>query len=260
MNIDQVTQRLQQFVSAMNRMGENLQSFIQSAERSAKVAAIYFEAVLSSIEHFARYSNFINAVKPTGWLPYHTVPMELVEEFGHDVSLLDTRLSAFYEANWDDIRQDIEIRLEHYHTSEEARVTFREALSAHDVGHFRCVCRVLFPEIDREFRRYFFQDSAGSISSRKMLEELESQGKLGTFLPREAYGWILFGRLIHHLYEPVNDDNRSKYVRDSVPNRHATLHGLVSYSTFKHSMNMIIMADYIFQVLTSISKQGPQQH
>ena len=45
-----------------------------------------------------------------------------------------------------------------------------------------------------------------------------------------------------------------------VPNRHASIHGLVSYSTFKHSMNMIIMADYIFQILTSATKLTSSQY
>ena len=78
-------------------------------------------------------------------------------------------------------------------------------------------------------------------------------------MPREAYGWMLFDLLIHHLYESVNDSNRAKYEGDDVPNRHASIHGLVSYSTFKHSMNMIIMADYIFQVLTSTAKLTSSQ-
>ena len=149
------------------------------------------------------------------------------------------------------IRQDIESRLGQYQISEEAKATFREALSAHSNRHYRCVCRVLFPEIDRQFRIHFFEDEAGSISSTKMLERLTNRGSLENFMPREAYGWILFDRLVHHLYEPVDDGNRTEFQQDFVPNRHAALHGLVPYSTHKHSMNMIIMADYIFQILTS---------
>ena len=70
------------------------------------------------------------------------------------------------------IRQDIESRLSQYHISEETKETFREALSAHEIGHFRCVCCVLFPTIEREFRRHFFEDSARSINSKKMLKKL----------------------------------------------------------------------------------------
>ena len=116
------------------------------------------------------------------------------------------------------IRQDIEMRLDRYQITVETKATLREALSAHGTGHYRCVCRVLFPEIDREFRIHFFKDAAGSISSKKMLKKLTDRGTLEKFLPREAYGWILFDRLVHHLYERVDDNNRTHYEEDYVPN------------------------------------------
>ena len=212
------------------------------------------QAIAPYIDQFVRYHKFINAVRATGWLPYHTLSIDYVEECGDDVALLDDRLTIFYKNNWQGIRQDIETRLDRYHISEDTKATFLEALSAHGAGHYRCVCRVLFPDIDREFRIHLFDDNARSISSKKMLEKLTSRGELGNFLPREAYGWILFDRLVHHLFEPVDDRNRTQYEKDYVPNRHASTHGLVPYATLKHSMNMLIMADYIFQILTLTSK------
>ena len=68
-------------------------------------------------------------------------------------------------------------------------------------------------------------------------------------MPKETLGLVLFGRLFEHLYETVNKENKSVFVEDDVPNRHAAIHGLVSYSTHKHSVNMIIIADYFFQIL-----------
>lgn len=256
----QATQSLSDLITGLNRMMEPLQPFMQSMTRVYQAIEPFLKTLAPHIEHFVRYSKFIDSVHPTGWLPYHTVSIDCVDDYGGDSSLLEAHLTNFYETNWEDIRQYIEKRLDHYHITEETKETFREALAAHGIGHYRCVCRVLFPEIDREFRRHFFEDAAGSISSKKMLEKLTNQGSLKNFLPREAYGWILFKRLIHHLYEPVNDSNRGKYEDDCVPNRHASTHGLVQYSTFKHSMNMIIMADYIFQILTSTAKiTSPQQ-
>ena len=260
MTNNQAIQSLLKLGAALNRMLEPLQPFIQSMARVSQAITPFLEAVAPYIQPFVRYSKFIDSVRPTGWLPYHTVSIDYVEECGDDVDLLEARLTDFYETNWENIRQDIEKRLDHYHIAAETKATFREALSAHAMGHYRCVCRVLFPEIDREFRIQFFDDAAGSISAKTMLEKLTNRGELKTFLPREAYGWILFDRLVHHLYEPVDDGNRVQYEGDYVPNRHASTHGLVPYSTFKHSMNMIIMADYIFQILTSTARlTSPQQ-
>ncbi len=253
-------QSLQKLGAAVQRLVEPLQPFIQSMQRVSQAIAPVLEGIAPYIEHFVKYHKFIDSVRPTGWLPYHTVSLDYVEECGDDVSLLEARLAEFYENNWQDIRQDIKTRMDRYHISGETKATFLEALSAHDVGHYRCVCRVLFPEIDREFRIHFFEDAAGSISSKRMLERFENRTTLRDVLPREAYGWILFDRLVHHLYEPVHDSNRAKYEEDYVPNRHASTHGLVPYSTFKHSMNMIIMADYIFQILTSrVELTSPKQ-
>ena len=259
MTYNQVFQSLQNLGVALQRLMEPFRPLIQSIERVSQALAPVLEAIAPFIENFARYNKFIDLVRRTGWLPYYTVPVDYVEEYGDDIYLLESRLTDFYEKHQEHIRQDIESRLENYRITDQTKGTFREALSAHNAGHYRCVCRVLFPEIDKEFRIHFFNNTAGAISSKKMLEELTNRGPLESFLPREAYGWMLFDLLIDHLYESVNDSNRAKYEGDDVPNRHASIHGLVSCSTFKHSMNMIIMADYIFQVLTSTAKLTSSQ-
>ncbi len=256
---NQTIQSLVGIGTALNQMLEPFQPLIQSMTRVSQAIAPYLETLAPYIQHLVRYNKFVDSVHQTRWLPYYTVSIDYVEKYADDSSHLEAHLENFYKTNWENIRQDIEKRLNHYHIKEETKETFREALSAHGTGHYRCVCRVLFPEIDREFRIRFFNDTAGSISSKKMLEELGNSTSLKNILPNEAYGWILFDRLVDHLYEPVDDSNRGKYENDFVPNRHASTHGLVQYSTFKHSMNMIIMADYIFQILTSIAELKSSQ-
>ena len=142
---------------ALNKMVEPLQPFVQLLQRVSQAMAPIVEAAAPLVEQFARYNKFINSVRPTGWLPYHTMSLDIVEECGDDVALLEARLTEYYKDNWEDIRQDIETRMHSYHISTESKATFLEALAAHDVGHYRCVCRVLFPEIDREFRIHFLK-------------------------------------------------------------------------------------------------------
>ena len=248
----------QNLVTALQQQMGSLQPFFQSMAQISQAIAPYVEAIAPYIKEFVRYKNFIDSIRATGWLPYHTLPIDYVEKCAEDTALLENNISSFYKNNWNNIRQDIESRFSQYHISEETKETFHEALSAHEIGHFRCVCCVLFPTIEREFRRHFFEDSARSINSKKMLKKLTIRGELEDFLPREAYGWILFELLIKHLYEQVGDDNRQAYQKDYVPNRHASLHGLLPYSSHKHSINMIIMADYVFQVLTATTSLPSQ--
>ena len=155
---------LRPFVQELARMSQSvapyveslavtLRPFVQELTRISQAIAPHIESIRSYAKSFERYSKFVDSVGATGWLPYHTVPISYVEECGGNTPLLEQRLSTFYETNWDGIRQDIESRLEAYHIDEEARETFREALSAHEAGFYRCVCRVLFPEIERMIRR-----------------------------------------------------------------------------------------------------------
>ena len=243
MGIKQIQEAIQPIVKCLAEVNRQTEFFTQRLIKA-------FQPFAPHVKAFVTYHKIVEAFKKTGWLPYYSAPFHYVEECGEDIQLLETRLSEYYRTYFDDIRQDIESRLGHYNIDEEARATFREALSAHSVGNYRCVVRLLFPEIERMFRLQFFENKAGKFPSKEMLEKLTDDKYLKDFTRREAFGWTLFGRLVKHLYEPVDNHNRTKFQQDSVPNRHAALHGLVIYSSEKHSMNMIIMADYVFQILT----------
>ena len=211
----------------------------------AEALAPYLAKWSEFAPRLAAWNRGVDALNEVGWLPYHTAPFRHVDECGDDLDLLDRRFSEYYRTRWSEIRDDMESRLEDYHIDDEARETFREALSAHEAGLYRCVCRVLFPEIERTI--------GAGFRSKRLLEKLTGTGDLADYAFRELFGYVLFGRLVKHVYE---SGSRESLERDPVPNRHAAMHGLVSYSTHKHSMNMLILTDYIFQILPR--KNGSQ--
>ncbi len=238
------------------------------SEMSWSMEAVFrpiFQSLESSISHlasvFKKYQTFIKSVKETGWLPYYSIPIHCVEECDGNIDLLENRLSNYYTTHWDEIRRDIESRLRSYHVSEETKETFREALSVHEGKNYRCVSAPLFSAIDREF--YFLTDQNPSkilyesapfdtlqnLTSHEIIKELTGHWPQVDSGSIQAYFWVLLDRLVNHVYKTVNGENRKEYEQDFTPNRHAAVHGLVSYSTHKHSMNMIIMADFIFQIL-----------
>lgn len=232
-----VTPILTPLSEASRQLGCLLGPFLQRLKKWSDANAPHLQA-------FCERNRMVDALNEVGWLPYHSAPFHYVEECEDNLALLDKRFSDYYRSQWSDIRDDMMSRLEDYHIDNEAKETFREALAAHEAGYYRCVCRVLFPEIKKVLGVERIRE--------KELEKLTSTGNLADFAFREPLGLVLFARFVNHAYEQVQTD-RKRFARDPIPNRHAAMHGLVSYSTHKHSMNMLILTDYIFQILPLMS-------
>ncbi len=247
---------LMDIATAIGRILDPLKPVFQAIDKVAQSVAPVAEAITPLIVGFARYSKFMDDVRPTGWLPVHTLSIEFVEQWSNDTSLLEAKIGEFYRNNWESIRQEFEDNLDSYQIADETRSTFLEALAVHESGHYRCVCCVLFPAIERELRFAANEISTGSMASNKKVKGFANRGSLEEMLPGEAHSWILFGRLVGHLYDDVNVGNIAQYEIDDVPNRHAALHGTIAYSRFKHSVNMLVMADYVFKVVSSRARAG----
>ena len=207
------------------------------------------EAIAPHVETLVNYFTISEAYRAVGWLPYRLSPFHYVEECGDDTALLDERLANYYKTNWDEIRKDMESRLSKYHIDDEARETFLEALNAHGAGYYRSTCRVLLPEIERVFRVQFFNSKTGKIS-HEIMKKLTKDKYLENFIMDNPFGLELFGVLVSHLYEQINEGNKEQFEKIPIPNRHAAIHGLIVYSSMKNSFNTIVMADYIFQIVT----------
>ena len=62
--------------------------------------------------------------------------------------------------------------------------------------------------------------------------------------------------LENHLYEQVkNEADRTELAANSIPNRHAAIHGLVPYSTEKSSLNSIFLTDFVFHIITEMKRE-----
>ena len=227
---------------ALKPIATQLSRAIREMERSFGPVLQRFKEASHTVAPLLRaageWNKTVDALNEVGWLPYHCAPFRYVEECGDDLALLDSRLSNYYRTQWNEIRDDMKSRLANYQIDDEARATFREALSAHEAELYRCVCRVLFPEIERLI--------GAGFRSRRLLDQLTRTGNLADYAFRERFGYVLFGRLVTHVYE---SGKRERFERIPIPNRHAAMHGLAPYSTHKHSMNMLILTDYIFQIL-----------
>ena len=233
------------FLSGLRELAVEAALVVEEYKRVAAEATGPLEVFVSRIRERERTRDALNEV---GWLSHHSVPYRLVVECEGDPDLLDRRVSDYYRASWGRIRDDMASGLADCHIDDEAEATFREALSAHEAGLYRCVCRVLFPEIERVIA------PGPRVGSKKMLETLVAGSEdAPDILFKKIHNPILFNRLMNHVYAPVvTEDQRLRFERDPVPNRHATVHGRVAYSNRKQSMNVLILTNYVFGILLPV--------
>ena len=213
-----------------------------------------------------------------GCLPHYTSPFGHLMQFGEDLDLIQNKLLEHYERNWQAVRSDIESHISNYRIDIEARATLGEALDAHEAGLYRCVSRVLFPEIERLFRSEALTDRIGRIRYKCMIKglvrgesDLTQDASLGEFTPNGLYELAIFKRLtrvldtglrvddavpVYGFYENVfTEEELQRVLRDPVPNRHAAMHGLVVYSSPINSLNMIFFTDYMYQIVNCLKKR-----
>ncbi len=196
-------------------------------------------------QQMATHNAIEKSLEKAGWLPHYSTPIDTV--LGGSDNLRDG-LDKYYEENWVDIRISLEERVCSFDINEETKSVFLEALEAHERKMYRSVSRLLFPEIERLSRLELEteEDYFKGLASQEHLRDLVGSMP---FL-KEPHAMYLYSKLADHLYARVkNFEELEKVKADSLPNRHATLHGLVSYPSMQNSLNTIFMAEYIFQLI-----------
>lgn len=196
-----------------------------------------------------KQAELVGILDETGWLPFGHAPYLCMEQHGGNAERIDACMSSYYREHWPEIRTSLEENLKIYHVDDEARAAFGEALSAHEAGLYRCVCRLLFPEIERMLRSRIPNISPDRTGSKRLIQILFETDFSEKISEGRFFGFFLLDRLFRHLYEKVDQSNVDDVRKDFLPNRHAAVHGLVAYSDHKHSTNMLVMTDYVFQML-----------
>lgn len=234
--------------------------------------AFNFSRVFTAFDWLIEEGNKAKLVENTGWLPHHTMPFDLLSENSKEDEV-GQAVANYYRDSWNEVEQSFVVQLERYDIDDEAKTTFKEALAAHRHGLFRVSPRLLFPEIERVCSEEFFNGKhmvpvttpKGKKTTlpitrlkeiRKMILKLPA-GRLRAY----AYSWQLFAKVESHLYEDVDETQENEVTRyraDPVPNRHAALHGIVSYNTQQTSINAIIMTDFIFHMVSQLKRYAAE--
>ena len=218
---------------------------LEEFDRMAAVAAEAMERLRPALKQFHERKQTHDALDKVGWLPHPSVPYRLVEGCGDDLALLDARVAEYYRTRWTEIRDEMESGLAEYHmTMKRGRRSGRRTLSPR-VWTVPGYLPLVVPRNRADHR---------SAGDRQDADDRETAciGRSDRIVQvRELFDRVMLER--HSRGTPTSRygprANGRGFERDPVPNRHAAIHGRVAYSTHKHSMNMLILTDYVFRIL-----------
>src|SRR5690606_847997 len=206
-----------------------------------------------AFQAITRASAQCQRIEDAGWLPHYTTPFDKLDEA--DDEDFDAVLEAHYSDSWPAVRSTFTRRVQVYPVDDEAKEAFAEALAAHEAGLHRATTRIPFPEIGRVARKQLHGQMNGETSQRASRQAAEELG-LSHVEPGGMYAFKLFEKLFDHLYAPAKSlEALEAIARDPVPNRHGAMHGFLPYSSAKNSINMLVMADFLFQVICALKTQ-----
>lgn len=239
-------------IEAMSRMLEPYQAIFADIEAHfAKLSARMAEP----LRHMAEEADKCKRLQEAGWLPHASCPAELVQDSELSGAPLDAAVETHYRTNWSLISETLASRIDRYEIDSEAKATYREALRAHEFGLFRCAPRLLYPEIERVSRIELHGGSMDPITSQHHLQEA-----IGDLAPYDLSEWRMAGfhfydQLREHLYAKLHKpEDRDRVAQSAIPNRHAVVHGLATYNSFKTSLNAILVSDFALNAISVIKQ------
>ena len=248
---------LNRTLSAMNRLPDmtSLNRTLSVINRLPDMTLALGQRFLEPLAPFRERARFEEAE----WFPHSTFPRHLLDCNG-DEHYSDEVVLSYYRENWSSVRQVIERELSECDVDRDSKETVRQALIAHESELYRLVPRSLFPEIERAARVCLDRKMAGRFSVKREFVELVGRLPISA-LPDRSLTYIGYTQLSHHLYENIHTDEvRERFLNASIPNRHAVIHGLVTYSSEKNSLNAIFVAICVFRLLTVLKQRYMRSH
>ena len=228
-------------------------------EAVARIARQFdFKAFAPLTRHFewlAEQQKQCEQLEASGWLPHRSSPFHLIRSNGDEADTLNEAVHAYYQEQWENVREDFAAGISSCDIDDEAKQTFAEALAAHSAGLYRCAPRLLYPEIERVARLEIHGGALDKMASQDRLRQLVGELCPADMASTGVPGLRFYRALTEHLYAHMKDaDAVTLAASNPVPNRHAALHGIVSYRSERSSLNAIIVADYLFQAISVLKR------
>lgn len=194
-------------------------------------------------------------LEKSGWLPFFDVdvPADIIE----DPEAVSAFIEKAYRDQWPAARAQFESAAARIQLITPTTEIFRQALDLHEAGHYRAVCCMIFPQIERVLRREYNVPPEGRMAQLRPFRD-----SLMSAIPLRGAGnqqigtiW-LFKILESHLFEHVdNEADLARFTASPIPNRHACIHGLVDYNSYQSSINSLIIATYVLATASWLSRK-----
>jgi hypothetical protein len=242
------SERWRKTMEPLTAIGEKFRRQVEAIQTAMQPLADQFRWI-------AQQERKCEQLETVGWLPHRSSPFHLLDSEDPENAELDERVEQYYRSNWLEVSASLKAEIEACEFDQEAKDCFSEALAAHGAGLYRCAPRLLYPEIERVARIELHDGSLDGIASQRRLV-----AAIGGLTPAEmsstgVTGLRFYKKLTEHLYLHLREADRvALALADPVPNRHAAVHGLVSYTSLKSSLNAILVADYLLQALSTIKR------
>lgn len=194
------------------------------------------------------------ALLDAGWVPYAGMPLDdLADDAGIDD--IGAFMAHLLDDKWAEVRHQLTETVNASGVDREAVETFEEALGSFEHGRHRSVVRVLFPEIERVARvNLYGPDSEKlAIAGMKDLREALMNGLPAGLAVHANFGFVLTEKMVNHLYREAKTPKGIAILRaDPVPSRHATIHGVIDYSSRQNAYNAICMTAFMFDTIMRV--------
>ena len=235
---------------AMRRIGKFYYDISRSIDSVLQQISPNISKVIYIVNDWILYVITDTATVDSGWLPYRTVPFrQILRDAGANRETLSMMLDAHYDSAHLSIVDDIEASTSTYTVDNEAIETLREALEVHRSGHYRASSRTLMPEIERVVREKLLNKKGIYVLRHRDIGPNSFIMPAGQFFTGDSGDRIVANRIESDLFRHV--DTIQDVQGQPTPNRHAMLHAWVPYSSVQNSLNTIILADYIFRLVTA---------
>ena len=244
-------------LSVMNRMPDvtSINRALSGNARLPHLSLAFGQRFLEPLAPFRERAKFEEAE----WFPHSTFPRHILGCNGNE-HYSDEVVLSYYRENWSSVSQVIEREISECHVDRAAKDALRQAVVAHEVGLYQLVPTALFPAIERAVRVCLNGNRVGPFSVKNQFVELVGRLPISA-LPDRSLTYIGFTQLSHHLYENIHTDEvRERFLNASIPNRHAAIHGLVTYSSEKNSLNAIFVVICVFRLLTVLKQRYMRSH